>query len=222
MPLTQDRMTAARQGQVMPYAVAAGANIFLGALVVVTATGFAQPGSTATGLTYIGRADQHVDNTGGADGDETVLVRRKEAFLFANSTADPVGQASVGKPCYILDDETVAGTDATGTRSPAGTVLAVESNGVWVDGGAAKDLSVVANLDFPSIAASGSEDLTIAVQGASVGDAVSLGLPSAPSAGIIYQAWASAIDMVSVRATNITAGAIDPVVAGFRVTIHKA
>ncbi|TBW58549.1 hypothetical protein EZI54_03970 [Marinobacter halodurans] len=131
--LTQDRMTAHRDAEVMPYAVAAGETIHLGAQVAVNATGFLVAGKTATGLTYIGRADAHVDNSAGADGDEIVLVRRKKAFLWKNDTTDPVGQSLVGKPCYILDDETVAGTDGTGTRSESGVVLAVESAGVWVE-----------------------------------------------------------------------------------------
>jgi len=133
MPLTQDRITPLRDGEVMPFAVGAGEEIFLGAQVAVNATGFLVAGAAATGLTYIGRADAHVDNSGGADGDETCLVRRKKAFLFKNSDADPVDQSLVGQPCYILDDETVAGTDGTGTRSESGTVLAVESAGVWVE-----------------------------------------------------------------------------------------
>jgi hypothetical protein len=126
-------MTPLRDGEVMPFAVGAGEEIFLGAQVAVNATGFLVAGAAATGLTYIGRADAHVDNTGGADGDETCLVRRKKAFLFKNSDADPVDQSLVGQPCYILDDETVAATDGTGTRSESGTVLAVESAGVWVE-----------------------------------------------------------------------------------------
>jgi hypothetical protein len=133
MPLTQDRLTPVRDGEVMPFAVAAGEEIFLGALVAVNAAGFLVAGTAATGLTYIGRADQHVDNTGGAAGDEIVLVRRNKAFLWKNADADPVGQSLVGQTCYILDDETVAATDATGTRSVAGTVLAIETAGVWVE-----------------------------------------------------------------------------------------
>ncbi|WP_328184636.1 hypothetical protein [Marinobacter sp. OP 3.4] len=132
MPLTQDRMTASRDGELMPFAIAAGQQIFLGAQVAVNASGFLVAGNEATGLTYIGRAEAHVDNTDGADGDKTVLVRRGKAFLWKNDDADPVGQDLVGKPCYILDDETVAGTDGTGTRSESGTVLVVESAGVWV------------------------------------------------------------------------------------------
>lgn len=133
MALTKDRMTPIRDGDIIPYAVAAGANIHMGALVAVNASGFLVAGATATGLTYIGRSDAHVDNTNGADGDEVAPVRRGKAFLWNNSDADPVDQSMVGQTCYILDDETVAGTDGTGTRSAAGTVLVVESAGVWVE-----------------------------------------------------------------------------------------
>ena len=133
MPLTQDRTTPVRDAEVMPFAIGAGEEIFQGALVATNATGFLVAGAAATGLTYIGRADEHVDNSGGADGDETVLVRRNKAFLWKNADADPVDQSLVGKTCYILDDETVAATDGTGTRSAAGTVLAVETAGVWVE-----------------------------------------------------------------------------------------
>jgi len=38
----------------------------------------------------------------------------------------------LGKTCYIVDDETVAKTNGTNTRSAAGTVVGVESDGVWV------------------------------------------------------------------------------------------
>lgn len=133
MALTKDRMTPVRDGEVMSFAVAAGAQIFQGALVATNAAGFLVAGSAATGLTYIGRADEHVDNSAGANGDEIVRVRRNKAFLWKNADADPVDQSLVGKTCYIVDDETVAATDATGTRSAAGTVLAVESDGVWVE-----------------------------------------------------------------------------------------
>lgn len=133
MALTQDRMTPNRDGELIPFAVAAGAKIFMGAQVAVNANGMLVPGSEATDLTYIGRAEEHVDNSAGADGDAFVRVRRGQAFLWKNSAADPVGQDLVGKPCFILDDETVAGTDGTGTRSASGTVLVVESAGVWVE-----------------------------------------------------------------------------------------
>ncbi|CAB4182632.1 SGNH_hydrolase domain containing protein [uncultured Caudovirales phage] len=84
-------------------------------------------------------------------------------------------------------------------------------------------LSNTATLNFPSIAATGgTQDLTVTVTGATVGDSVQIGLPAAPSAGVTFNAWVSATDTVTIRATNATAGAIDPASATYRVTVRKA
>jgi hypothetical protein len=82
-------------------------------------------------------------------------------------------------------------------------------------------MSTTGTLDFASIAAGASEDLTIALAGVAVGDSVSLGLPAAPEAGIIFQGFVSAADTVTVRATNITAAPIDPASADYRVTVFN-
>lgn len=79
--------------------------------------------------------------------------------------------------------------------------------------------SASASLNFGSIAAAASADLTIALSGARVNDVVDLGLPAAPTAGIIFQAFVSASDVVTVRATNITGSAVDPAAATYRVAI---
>lgn len=132
--LAADRNTLTKDGKLIPVPVAAGAKIYAGALVVANATGYAAPGSTATTLTYLGRAEEYVDNTGGADGAVTVRVRRGCAFYWKNSAGDAVTQASLGKPCYIVDDETVSKTNAGGnTQSAAGTVIGVDAGGVWVE-----------------------------------------------------------------------------------------
>lgn len=132
MPLAQDRNTPYRDAEIISIPVAAGAVIYAGALIVTNAAGFAAPGSVATTLTYAGRADQAIDNTGGANGDKTVTVRRGVAFKFLNSGADPVTQASQGKVCYVVDDQTVAATNGAATRSAAGVVIGLDSDGVWV------------------------------------------------------------------------------------------
>lgn len=131
MALTKDRNTQMKDADLIPVPMAA-VKIFAGSLVAANATGYATPGAVATTLTYLGRAEETVDNTGGAAGAKTVLVRRGKAFKFANSGADPVTQASMGKVCYIVDDETVALTNGTSTRSAAGIVVGVDSDGVWV------------------------------------------------------------------------------------------
>lgn len=128
----KDRNTPMKDGELVAVPVAANAVIPAGVIVVANATGFAANGTTATGLTYLGRSDEAVDNTGGADGAKNILVRRGKAFLFDNLGADPVTQASLGKLCYIADNQTVAGTSASNTRSAAGTVIGVDADGVWV------------------------------------------------------------------------------------------
>lgn len=133
MSLSADRNTPMKDGELISVPVAEGAELFAGGIAVADATGYAAPGSAATGLTYLGRSEEHVDNTDGSDGDKSVQVRRKRAFKWKNSATDPVTQASLGLTCYVEDNETVAETDGTGTLSAAGIVLGVESDGVWVE-----------------------------------------------------------------------------------------
>eukprot|EP00873_Tetraselmis_striata_P018481 jgi/Tetstr1/438745/TSEL_002941.t1 len=132
MALIKERQTRMRLPERESHPVAAGVKILAGSLVVLEA-GFARPGRTATGLIALGRAERTVDNTEGAAGEARIEILRKRAFQFDNLDADPVGQADVGTTCFIVDDETVAKTDGTGTRSPAGRVVAVDAAGVWVE-----------------------------------------------------------------------------------------
>ena len=133
MALTEDRNTPMQDGELIAVPVATTKKIFAGSLVAANASGYATPGAVATTLTYLGRAEEQVDNTTGANGDKTVNVRRKKAFKWKNHGADLVTQAELGKVCYIVDDETVAKTNGTSTRSAAGTVVGIDSDGVWVE-----------------------------------------------------------------------------------------
>lgn len=129
--LTRDRNTPLKSAQVLGVPVAAGAVIHAGAIVVANATGYAAPGSTATGLSYIGRAEVDVDNTGGSDAAVSVLVRRLTAFKWANDGS--ITQAHLMKTAYIVDDQTLAATDGTGTRSAAGRIVGIDADGVWIE-----------------------------------------------------------------------------------------
>lgn len=129
--LTAERNTLSKPGELMAFPVAANVKIYKGALVVLAA-GYAQPGTTATGLVAVGMAIETVDNTGGSAGAETVTVR-PGIHAWANSSGgDAITQAEVGSDCYVVDDQTVAKADGNGTRSVAGKVLAVDGDGVWV------------------------------------------------------------------------------------------
>ncbi len=132
--LTTDRATVRREVSILRLPVAASTKIYAGSLVMIDA-GYAKPGATATGKVAAGRADDQVNNSYGSAGDEFVDVR-PGCFQWANSAGeDEIAQADVGTTCYIVDDQTVAKTNGTNTRSAAGTVIAVDANGVWVKTG---------------------------------------------------------------------------------------
>ena len=133
MALSKDRNTKRRDGVLYSDPAAAGAVIYAGALVVIDAAGNAAPGSTATGLRARGLAQEQVNNSAGIAGAQTVNSRRG-VFAFGNSAAtDEITRADIGNQAWIVDDQTVAKTSATNTRSVAGIIRDVDDAGVWVE-----------------------------------------------------------------------------------------
>jgi hypothetical protein len=127
-----DRNTLKRMGHQFNFPVAANTKIYVGTLVCINASGYATKGATATTLKCAGVATEQVDNTNGNDGDKSIATERG-TFQFANSaSADAITLADINASCYIVDDSTVAKTSGTNTRSLAGIIVDVDSNGVWV------------------------------------------------------------------------------------------
>ena len=129
---TQDRNTPHRGAELLAVPVGAGVVIPAGTMVASNATGFAVPGATSTTLAYLGMADAAADNRDGTDGAIVVTVRRGRQFKWGNHSGDPVTQAGLGRNCYIVDNQTVAASHGTNTRSVAGLVLGIDADGVWV------------------------------------------------------------------------------------------
>lgn len=130
---TKNRNTPHRLGLSRGHLVAAATECFAGTIAVINATGFVESGTTATGLTAAGVFEHYQDNTAGADGDQVVEVKRGNFYLANSAGADEITAADVGQVCFIVDNQTVAKTDGTTTRSPAGIVDDVDDNGVWVN-----------------------------------------------------------------------------------------
>ena len=131
--LAADRTTPKRLGHQVNLPVAASAVIYAGALVCVNSSGYAVKGSTSTTLKAVGVAKARVDNTGGADGALRIEVDRQGCHLFANSASgDLIALSDVGASVYIVDDQTVAKTSGSSTRSLAGKVVDVDASGVWI------------------------------------------------------------------------------------------
>ncbi|QND45207.1 hypothetical protein HB780_05480 (plasmid) [Rhizobium lusitanum] len=130
--LTVDRPTPERSGDTRGIPAAAGAVLHAGAMGAINAAGTAVPMSTALNLKGVGRVEKPVDNTSGAAGDLVAEIRRG-VFRFNNSAStDAITQADIGSDCYGVDDQTVAKTNGTNTRSVAGKVFDVDTQGVWV------------------------------------------------------------------------------------------
>lgn len=131
MTLTADRNTPRLEGDIRR-GNAAAVQIYAGALLMRNAGGFITGGATATGSVGVGRAEQQVNNVGGSAGGKTIDYR-PGVFRFNNSaSADAITIAEIGDVCWIVNDQTVAKTTASGTRSPAGVIDGVDAQGVWV------------------------------------------------------------------------------------------
>jgi hypothetical protein len=130
--LTADRDTKRRDGVQYEFPVAANTTLYAGGIACVNASNYATPGATATTLKSVGVVEETVTN-GAVAGAVRVKVRRG-VYRFANSAAgDAIALADVGADCYIVDDQTVAKTTGSATRSVAGVVRDVDADGVWVE-----------------------------------------------------------------------------------------
>ena len=130
--LNTGRNTKMRLGDIRNDLVAASVKIFGGSIIMRNAAGYLTKGAVATGCFGVGRAEETVDNSAGGVG-ALGLNYRIGCFAFANSAAgDLIAQADIGKVCYIVDDQTVAKTNGSATRSPAGIVEGIEGTAVWV------------------------------------------------------------------------------------------
>lgn len=76
------------------------------------------------------------------------------------------------------------------------------------------------SLNFPSIAASGTQDMNVTMYRAAAGASVAVALPSGYPAGLTATAVATASDTVRIRVANSSGAAIDPPAGTFVVTLN--
>ncbi|MFN3676166.1 MAG: hypothetical protein ACK4TC_09315 [Sphingomonas pseudosanguinis] len=128
--LTSGRNTPRREPDVESHPMRGGATIYVGALVMIDAAGWAGPGATSATLKAVGRAEDTRMSV--ANGDRHIRVRRG-VFRWGNSDgADAITRADIGNPAYAVDDQTLAKTSNGGARSAAGIIRDVDAQGVWI------------------------------------------------------------------------------------------
>jgi hypothetical protein len=116
------------------------------------------------------------------------------------------------------NNATLAGINIAQTFSAAQTFtgnVVVGSTGTALKG----VWYAAATLDFPSISAQYFADMTVTVTGAAVGDVCSVSQTATFSGAVALNAFVSSANTVTVRAFNVTAGAINPASDTFYVTV---
>jgi hypothetical protein len=109
--------------------------------------------------------------------------------------------------------QSIAGTalGISGTASVGG--LRVGSDTTTL----ARKLSTTATINFGAVPPAATSLATVVLVGSSVGDIVLLGLPQTLNAGMVFDGHVTATSVVTVRATNITAGTITVASATYRI-----
>lgn len=129
--LVADRQTPRRDGNTYNRPVAANVTCYAGAIACLDAAGNATPGAVSATLVADGRFVERVTN--GATAAAVSVIVEPGIFRFDNSAStDLITKAEIGDTCYIVDDQTVAKTNGTNTRSAAGKIVDVDALGVWV------------------------------------------------------------------------------------------
>lgn len=246
MALAQDRNTLERDGVSWEFPAAAAVKCFAGAMAVLDSAGNVKPAVTATGLIAVGRFEERADNSAGLAAAITAKGKRG-VFRWNNSAdADLITKAEIGDACYIVDDQTVAKTDGSATRSKAGIVESVDSLGVWVATGIeilnspASALLAANNLSDVGTKATARSNLGVAEKmgtptitvNAAVGDDITVNIQLKDSAGAdlavrgaveAYLSDDANGDSVAGTAPDTVAGGTDgvtiPLVAGKRFTL---
>ena len=124
--LDNDRMTPTWHGvdlcRRLDPVVNSGSQLYAGALAAIDIAdeaGEAIPAAASLTQIVVGKSETRVL------GDGAKRARISEgAHCFENSaTVDAISQNDLGKPAFAVDDQTVALTDAGGTRPPVGVIL---------------------------------------------------------------------------------------------------
>lgn len=137
MSLSADRNTYFAQPEIESYPVYQSTKIYAGSLVMLNSTGYAIPGADTASCTFVGVAQEYIDNSAGASGAKRVTVRRLGCHRFAYGGTAAI--TLIGTMVYLVDDQTVNVAGSTTNDIPCGKVAQVDTtlNQVWIDIGLA-------------------------------------------------------------------------------------
>lgn len=119
---------------IQQYKVAGTAIIYKGALVGVNSSGYLVPMAHGTGgLTFVGVAEETVDNADGSNGARTCNVAKSGSGVYADASA--ATQADIGKTVNaVTDNEVQIGTLGLTNVYAVGVLVALETTSTGVAG----------------------------------------------------------------------------------------
>jgi len=230
--LTKARTPSKTIGQFFTYPVAAAKVLYKGALVCLNSSGYATPGAVSTSLIAVGVAEDTVDNTDGDNGDLNVLVHECVVAFENSAGGDEITIADIGSVCWIVDDQTVAKTSNSNTRSVAGFVRQVDGTDVFVQlvntASADGDLVAANNLSDVASAATarsniGANRLALTCSAADLrASSAAVYRIVAPRGGTISKIWTVLDDALATGNATITASINGTPVTSGVVTITEA
>lgn len=115
--------------------LAASTHVYQGSMVAINQAGNLVPASADASLYVVGVSEEDVDNSSGAAGALSCTPRRGPFYFVNSSSTDAITDADIGRPCFVVDDNTVARTSNGGARPVAGIVEGVDGFGVAVSVG---------------------------------------------------------------------------------------
>jgi hypothetical protein len=105
--------------------------IYAGAIVVINSAGTAEAGTDAASKRVVGRCERTQDNTGVNYKAARTIRVKTGVFRWVNGGS--FTDANIGDLAYISDDQTVTTGASASQDIIAGTIVDVDSDGVWVN-----------------------------------------------------------------------------------------
>lgn len=170
--LTAERSTP--RLAIAEFGLVQGSNtLYAGAMTAIDSAGKACPAADASGYTVVGRCEDTSINSYTSYSATRLVSVRRGIFKWLNGGSFTA--ANIGQICYVADDNTVTTAAAATNDIPAGIIVKVDTDGVWVD---CESLSRVlsGSLNALAVTGAGSVGTTFDVGGAAtVQGAVTLG-----------------------------------------------
>lgn len=164
-----------------------------GSFSALTVSGLMTAGTVSVGTSVVATA---VNASSGTFGGSVVASLFNGSVVLASSSVSVSG----------------AVISPTVTASVVSASIAAVSASLTIGGGTPikKVLEGSASLTWTSIVPGASQDQSLTITGAAVGNGVILGMPASVTAGIAYDGRVAASNIVAVRATNATSGTVTP------------